>query len=217
MVVQELWHAVGPLPDPRPTKADPEQRAKRKAHEKEHPHFQMQEFALKAGVLALMGAVAVYPWEKKYDEHVAKHHPERVEKDSGKESESKGERGERRRRYVEDDRRERRRMSVAGTAPRQRAYVAEGSRRESVGAAMEGGGSRGRRHVEEVRTTERRRNVDPVALRLAVAEGYSYVPDDKGYIDGNRSADADWDRRPREFVQNDYVFRPSRSASDRRR
>lgn len=199
---------------------------------------------MKAGVLALMGVVAVYPWEKKYDEHVAKHHPERLEKGDDKEGKDKEGRGreskgrERRRSvgearrpppaYIEETnsrgsvdggRRERRRMSVAESsiAPRQRAYIAEGSRRGSVGPASEVGGQRGRIHAEEAKTTGRRQSVDPVALRLAVADGYSYVPQDNGYIDGRRSADADWDKRPREFVQDEYIFRPSRTSGDRRR
>jgi len=84
MVIKEIIHHLDlPSTAPRATIADPDQRIKRKQHEKEHPHFQMQEFALKAGVLALMGAVAVYPWERKYDEHVAKEHPERLEKGKG--------------------------------------------------------------------------------------------------------------------------------------
>lgn len=243
MVLNEIIHAL-PIPDPRPTKADPEQRAKRKAHEKIHPHFAMQEFALKAGVLALMGVVAIYPWEKKYDEHVAKRHPERLEKGNDKKAKDKKGRGregngrERRRSvgearrpppaYIEESstrgsvdggRRERRRMSVAenSIAPRQRAYIAEGSRRGSVGPASEAGSQRGRTYAEEARTTGRRQSVDPVALRLAVADGYSYVPRDKGYIDGRRSADADWDKGPREFVQDKYVFRPRRTSRDSRR
>lgn len=239
MVVERIFNAL-PIPDPRPGKADPEQRAKRKQHEKEHPHFQMQEFALKAGVLALLGAVAVFPWEKKYDEHVAKHHPERLEngKDKGKgeRKEKGGERrrsadeasaGDRRGSYGDDrstrgsvdgGRRERRRMSVAegGLAERQRAYIAD-ERRGSIGPGSDVGGQRLRTYVEEIRAVGRRRSVDPGALRLAVADGYSYVPEDKGYIDGRRRVDADWDKRPREFVQDEYSFRPSRMSGDRRR
>jgi len=110
-------------------------------------------------------------------------------------------------------------MSVAESSivPKQRAYITEGSRRGSVGPASEVGSQRGRTYAEEARSTGRRSSVDPVALRLAVADGYSYVPQDRGYIDGRRSADADWDKRTREFVQDDYVFRPSRISGDRRR
>lgn len=253
MVVDSLLHAL-PIPDPRPAKADPEQRAKRKQHEKEHPHFQMQEFGLKAGVLALMAAVAVYPWEKKYEEHVEKNHPERLEgKGKGKREGREKERRRRRRRsvgdadasaseggrggkesLVEDNswrgseagggmgvRRDRRRASVAvaedHTAGRQRGYVDDrGGRGGAVGAAAGAAGSqRGRADFEETRAA-RRRSVDPVALRLAIADGFSYVPQDRGYIDRRENVDADWDRRPREFVPDEYAFRPRRMSGDRR-
>lgn len=245
MVVKELLHAL-PIPDPRPTKANPEERAKRKAHEKENPHFQMQEFGLKAGVLALMAVVAVYPWERKYDEHVAKSHPERLER--GKEGDGRakdkdqyrygrerneGEGRERERRRSADEnrrrrggpaydhgesdgrRRERRRTTTAeGSGGRQRGYIEDRDHRGSVPPASHVESPRVKTYDEDPKAT-RRRSIDPVALRLAVADGYSYVSEDRAYIDGRRSADQDWERRPREFVQDQYAFRPRRIGSDR--
>jgi hypothetical protein len=49
------------IPDPRPSKAHPEHRAARKALEKEHPHFDIKELGLKAGVLMLLAGVALFP------------------------------------------------------------------------------------------------------------------------------------------------------------
>jgi hypothetical protein len=75
-----MFNDLLPIPDPRPSKAHPDHRAKRKEIEREHPHFNTKELGLKAGVLALLAGIALFPWEKKYDEHVKEHHPERLEK-----------------------------------------------------------------------------------------------------------------------------------------
>jgi hypothetical protein len=79
MTIHEL--KMFPLPNPRPAKAHPEHRQKRKEFEKENPHFNMTwNFGMKAGVVALMAALACFPWEKEYDKHVEEHHPERLQK-----------------------------------------------------------------------------------------------------------------------------------------
>jgi hypothetical protein len=81
MVLDEVQKAVfgGPLPNMRPSKAHPEERAKRKQLEKESPHFNMQDCGLKTAALVLLAAVACFPWEKKREEHVREKHPERLE------------------------------------------------------------------------------------------------------------------------------------------
>jgi hypothetical protein len=83
MVLDKLQDAVfaGPVPDVRPSKAHPEHRAKRKQLEKEHPAFSMQEFGIKAGMMALLAAVACFPWEKE----VEKHHERRRQEEEGEE------------------------------------------------------------------------------------------------------------------------------------
>jgi hypothetical protein len=56
-----LLNGLLEIPDPRPSKAHPEHRAARKALEKEHPHFDIKELGLKAGVLMLLAGVALFP------------------------------------------------------------------------------------------------------------------------------------------------------------
>jgi hypothetical protein len=80
MVLNTVQKAVFGVPDVRPSKAHPEERAKRKQLEKESPHFNMQDFVLKTGAMVLLAAVACFPWEKKREEHVRDHHPERLER-----------------------------------------------------------------------------------------------------------------------------------------
>lgn len=106
-----------PIPkshDPRPSRANEEARRIRKQFEKENPHFDMKEFGIKAGAIALLTALTLFPWEKEIEKHERTHHPERFqdEKDRGK-----GNRGRDDRRN--DDRR-RRRQSEGGE--RQREY-----------------------------------------------------------------------------------------------
>jgi len=243
MVVEEIFHAL-PIPDMRPAQANPEHRAKRKQYEKEHPHFKMQEFGLKAGVLALMGALTLYPWEKKYDEHVEKHHPERLEENKKEKGEGNG--GKERRKSVsegsrrDDSVRERRsvdgrrrgfndegsvrgsadggrrnrRQSVAeGSSRRQRGFIEDGSRRGSIGPGPDRRSRRAYPAVDDLRPQPRRRSVDPTALRLAVADGYEYIPPHKAE---RRSVD-DWDTSPRTIYDDGYAFRPRRVATDDRR
>ena len=69
-----------PGPDFRPSRADADARRVRKALEKENPHFNMvQEFGMKVGMLALLMAVALFPWEKEYEAHERRRHVERFE------------------------------------------------------------------------------------------------------------------------------------------
>ncbi|KAL3428296.1 hypothetical protein PVAG01_01805 [Phlyctema vagabunda] len=58
--------------DPRPSRAHPEHRAKRLAIEREHPAFNNKDGYYKAGLLALMAGIALFPWEKKHQEHEEK-------------------------------------------------------------------------------------------------------------------------------------------------
>ena len=71
----QLFYGLLEIPDFRISKAHPHHRAQRKAIEKEHPHFDHKELGLKAGVLAILAAVACYPRAKA--EHDMRNHPER--------------------------------------------------------------------------------------------------------------------------------------------
>jgi hypothetical protein len=202
MVLQELRAVLPSIPDPRPSKADAEQRAKRKQHEKEHPHFAMQEFGMKAGVLALMGALTLYPWEKKIEEHKRKEHPERFERQGGRGGDDK--RG--------DDGREDRRRSLGGDGREMRSVGrADRESRRSAGAG-------GNRIADEriyrapiVERRPRRRTLDEKGMKLAVAEGFEYITPDKAYLDDisyRRSVDAD--HRPR--TESEYSRRSGRDS-----
>ena len=132
------------FPDFRPSKAHPEARANRKAFEKESPHFNMNEFGMKAGALALLTAVALFPWEKEHEKHQRTHHPERFEDE--KDSKGKGRRGSARdgdggRRGRDADRdggRRRRRQSEGGE--REREYRAYLNRDREYGVIRNGDG-----------------------------------------------------------------------------
>ena len=50
-----------------------------------------------------MAGIAFYPWEKKHEEHVKEHHPERLEKEQGKKD---GQRRKSERRRDDDGRQE---------------------------------------------------------------------------------------------------------------
>jgi len=93
-----MFYGLINIPDFRPSKAHPLHRAKRKAIEKANPHFDLKEAGLKAGVLAVLAAVACYPRIKA--EHDLKHHPERFEKNGKGKGKEKGggDRGHERRR-----------------------------------------------------------------------------------------------------------------------
>lgn len=226
MVVEELLHAL-PLSDPRPGRADPNERKKRKAYEKEHPHFQMQEFGLKAGVLALMAAVAAIPISRKYEEHVAKEHPDRLEKgkgarrrknegrdrgwesDGGRDSrrgngrgsvrgsvDVRSERGEERRRGTS--------IQESSRSSRQRGYIEDRSRRESVPPVSE----RSYRSIDDWR----RQSVDGRNLRMAVAEGYEYIPPHQGYIEEKGGMDDGWDKRSKRVSLDEYRRKDRRSS-----
>jgi hypothetical protein len=70
-----MFYGLINIPDFRPSHAHPLHRAQRKAIEKEHPHFDLKELGLKAGVLAILAAIACYPRIKA--EHDKNQHPER--------------------------------------------------------------------------------------------------------------------------------------------
>jgi hypothetical protein len=216
MVVEELLHAI-PIADPRSGRSDPNERKKRKEYEKKHPHFQMQEFGLKAGVLALMAAVAAIPISKKYDEHVRNEHPERLEKGKGdgERKRSEDRERERERERERDGGRERRdprrRMTVqeGSAGGRQRAYVEDRSRRGSVGA-----GSDGRRSLRSnIDDGRGRRSIDGRSLRLAVADGYEYIPPYRGYVEEKGRTDDGWDRRSARASADEYRHRDRRSGA----
>ena len=114
--------------DPRPSRANPEARAARKNIE--NPHFSMSEVAMKGGALALLTAVALFPWEKELEKHERTHHPEQYENEK-KKIDKKGRRGSGRdgrrgRRISEDDsnedRREGRRRRQSEGGEREREY-----------------------------------------------------------------------------------------------
>jgi hypothetical protein len=67
------------VPSLLPSKSNSDARAYRKTFEKENPHFNMQEFGMKAGALALFTAAVLFPWEKEYEKHERTHHPERFQ------------------------------------------------------------------------------------------------------------------------------------------
>jgi len=180
MVLSELRAVIPRIPDPRPGKANAEERAKRKQYEKEHPHFAMQEFGMKAGVLAAVGALTLYPWEKKREEHVREHHPERLERRRDRERDT---RDDGRRDMRSDERRERR--SMAGDRERR-----EEERRYPAPV------------VEEQR--ERRVGLPEKGMKLAVAEGFEYIVPDKAYLNDRYQRGVDTDRRPRRG--SDYVY-----------
>lgn len=210
--------------DPRPTRSDPNERKKRKQYEKENPHFQMQEFGLKAGVLGLMAVVALYPWEKKYEEHIAKEHPERLVKGKDRRASEGNDRWDDGGR----DRRVRRNDSVRGGSGSERSYRDSGSRRslqsgsvtgsqrgypdsrshrESVGPRSEMGSQRS--HVDE---TRRRRSVDGRSLPSTVYDGYEYVPPHRGYVEEIGAMDDGWDKRSRRVSPDDYGHKNRRSS-----
>lgn len=150
---------VPKIPDPRPSKAHPDARTARKAFERENPHFNMQEFGMKAGALALLTAVALFPWEKEHEKHERAHHPERFE-DNGKgdriepsKSKEKGRKGkgeiDRRRRQSEGGEREREYRYYLDRDRDYRPLVAVGTAPSSVGGGS-GGGS-GARGIERER------------------------------------------------------------------
>jgi len=216
-MMNEIKKALPGIPGVTPGKAHPDHRAARKQYEKENPHFNMQEFGLKAGVLALMGALAFVPWEKKYDEHVAEHHPERLEKGN--------DRDRRRRRSVDErrptDRRRNdgRRRSIEGRhsergARREHPAERDWDRRRSVA------GDYGRHEEERYRPVGRARtggseSESQNSMRLAVAEGFEYLPANRAYLDTKRSTNgADVDMR---VYTDDYQFRPQRANDERRR
>ena len=166
------------LPDPRPSKSNTEARAHRKALEKENPHFNMQEFGMKAGALALLTAVALFPWEKEYEKHERNHHPERFQDEKNGNS-SKDRRGskkdgdDRRGRGQGRDGDRRRRQSEGGE--RQREYrqyldrdreyrvaddLGDGSTRGTDGRRYTGSedGEYGRRYVAAPRREMERRD-----------------------------------------------------------
>jgi len=247
MVFSSLRAAIPGVPNPLPSNSNPDERRRRKEYEKEHPHFQMQEFGLKAGVLGLMAVVALLPWEKQYEEHVKREHPERLEK--GRSDEERREKGKRRaegrerqeerstRGYgdsdsgsrrseravsvggrrsdrgsaytSQDSRRDRRRMSVQEPpSTRYRAYPDERSRRASVAPASESG--RRRAPADDVRS--RRRSVDSKALRMAVAEGYEYIPPHRGYVEEKGGMDDGWDTRSKRVSADEYAGRERRGS-----
>jgi hypothetical protein len=89
-----MFYSLINIPDFRPSRAHPLHRAQRKAIEKANPHFDLKELGLKAGVLAILAAIACYPRIKA--EHDMNHHPERFQ-NKGKEKE-KSDKGHERRR-----------------------------------------------------------------------------------------------------------------------
>jgi len=205
MVFKELKAVIDP-PDPRPSKAHPEHRAKRKQFENENPHFNMREAWLKAGVLATMAAVAAYPWEKKYDEHVAKHHSERLE--NRKSGEGKGKSDDRRKgRDTDGDRGRRKSADYRGS-----------ERRRSVGYGSDIDAGIQRRLTAPNSVAERPRRGSVIG-RLPVAEGFEYVPANREYIDRvpRGSVDGDWERRARRrSVDVPPVYRDAYGYRDRR-
>ncbi len=60
-LIPQMFHDLLTIPDPRPSKAHPDHRARRKEIESQFPHFDAKELGLKAGVLALMLGIACYP------------------------------------------------------------------------------------------------------------------------------------------------------------
>jgi len=118
--------------DPRPSRANPEARATRKKLEKESPHISMSEVAMKGGALALLTAVALFPWEKEYDKHERTHHPERFEDPNDYKNKNRAEDGKRsgdgredrgrRDGDEEEERRDRRRRRQSEGGEREREY-----------------------------------------------------------------------------------------------
>lgn len=138
MVLDKVQDALfsGPLPDVRPSKAHPEHRAKRKQLEKESPAFSMQEFGIKAGMMALLAAVACFPWEKELEKH-EKRKAEEEKKEGERDREKKGKdrgglRGDRggERRDRDSDRMDRRRDKEVRGERMRRYEDARAERRE---------------------------------------------------------------------------------------
>jgi len=216
-MINEIKKALPGIPGVTPGKAHPEHRALRKQYEKENPHFNMQEFGLKAGVLALMGALAFVPWEKKYDEHVERNHPERLER--GTDRDRRRRRSVDERRAVDGRRRDGRRRSIDGRHDERgvrREYPAERDwdRRKSVA------GDYGRYEEERYRPVPRERTGasekgSSSSMRMAVAEGFEYLPANREYLDTKRSTRGeDIDMR---VYTDDYRFRPQRASDEQQR
>jgi hypothetical protein len=59
-------------------------------------HISMSEVAMKGGALALLTAVALFPWEKEFEKHERSHHPERFEDAGDVKNKNRVEDGDRR-------------------------------------------------------------------------------------------------------------------------
>ncbi|RDW68444.1 hypothetical protein BP5796_09101 [Coleophoma crateriformis] len=106
-----------------PSKAHPEHRQKRLELEREHPAFNNKDGYYKAGLLALMAGIALFPWEKKHQEHDDKIRKEERQNQDDRRRRSYDDRGR------DDHRRDDRRRSVDD---RQRGdYAYEDRRRRS--------------------------------------------------------------------------------------
>lgn len=102
------------LPDPRPSKAHPEHRGKRKELEKEVSAFEsFTSVGMKVGVIALLAAAAVIG-EAKYDEHLQKE--ENEARDRYKKQNSKNGKNSKQNRGPDDRDKDRKSRSQSGSS-----------------------------------------------------------------------------------------------------
>jgi hypothetical protein len=191
-----LFNGLFEVPDPRPSKAHPKHRAARKALEEEHPHFGIKELGLKAGILALLASVALFPKIKAEAEILeGKVHDKGREKlNEGKDDlEGKEDKRDSRRRRSSGHDRDRRRKSVSGgVSGGAAAYEYEGREKDD---------RRKSRAYDKDLLYDRRRMIEGPAGRRSTGwdrDGEVYVGRNwgRGY-EGSNSVRRNGDRRSR--------------------